>query len=125
MIDFYNGYFYSGYQIEQIIPLTGYELYAVTDISNHEIGKEDDRYGFDFEAKRIYGMALIRRKEKGEIVQVLKPILNETFFCEQEYYDFAAIIPRRILENEAIYHGKVYFDDLSIKKPYDPYSEEF
>lgn len=106
------------YKILQIVPITDSKIYAVRDLNKKEIAEWDDRYGFDFEARRIYGMALIEYKIyiSDEIKQhtSIEPIISKEFFSiSQDWFD---IVSFDNLLNDPLFKGKVWFNDISKKK---------
>ena len=107
------------YKILQIVPITDSEIYAVRDLNKKEIAEWDDRYGFDFEARRIYGMALIESNEyaSDEIYKPytsIEPIIAEGYLWVETNYEH--IVSFENLIHDTFYRGKVWFDDISKEK---------
>ena len=107
------------YKILQIVPITDSEIYFVRDLKKEEICEDSDRYGFDYEARRIYGMALIESNEytSNKIYKPytsIEPIITAGWF--EIPTDYGDIISFDVLLNEPHFRGKVYFDDISKEK---------
>ena len=104
------------YKILQIVPITDNKIYIVKMLNKETILKDDDRYGFDFEACRIRGMALIEynafcSEVKRELVRSIEPIITEG--CFDIVTDYYNILDFDNLLEDPYYRGKVWFDNIS------------
>lgn len=107
------------YKILQIVPITDSKIYAVNDLIKKTIVETDYRYGFEYEACRIFGMALIESNEydSDEIYKPytsIQPIITEGYFTISTEYDFISSFDN--LLNDPYLRGKVWFDDISKEK---------
>lgn len=105
-------------KILQIIPITDSKIYFVRDLKKKKMCEDDDRYGFDFEANRIYGMALVESNAYTSDV-IYKPYTSIEPIIAIGYFDIGdigEIISFDVLLNEPHFRGKVYFDDISKEK---------
>ncbi len=107
------------YKILQIVPITDNKIYIVKELNKEKILKDDYRYGFDFEANRIYGMALIESNAYASD-KIYKPYTSIEPIITQGFFDiptnYGDIISFDVLLNEPHFRGKVYFDDISKEK---------
>ena len=107
------------YKILQIVPITDNKIYIVKELNKEKILKDDYRYGFDFEANRILGMALIETNEYAsdkiyKPYTSIEPIIAEGYLSVETNYD--GIISFDNLIQDPYYRGKVWFDDISKEK---------
>lgn len=107
------------YKILQIVPITDSKIYIVRDLDKKTIIEDDVRYGFDFEAYRIYGMALIESNAyaSNDIYKPytsIHPIIAEGYLWIETNYDH--IVSFDNLLHGPYFRGKVWFDDISKDK---------
>lgn len=90
-----------GYNISQIVPINS-DIYVIEEINIKD--PEDDRFGYDYEAKKVYGMALV----KADGIKGIYPIIDgDTLFDIYNGFSFAHT--KAYLNKANEYAGKVFF----------------